>query len=122
MKNMEKSVKLSESQKRILEEGRTEPAFSSQLLEEKRDGTYSCAACDNKVFSSDTKFDSRSGWPSFYDVMANDSIEKNEGTDGRVEVTCAKCGGHLGHVFEDGPKPTGKRFCINGEVLKFSKK
>ena len=119
---MEKNVKLTKSQERVLGGG-TERAFSSDLLEEKRNGTYSCAQCGNELFASDTKFDSGTGWPSFSDVMKNDALKVGMNVLGMgAEVKCAKCSGHLGHLFKDGPKPTGKRFCINGEVLKFAKK
>lgn len=123
LRNMGKSVRsLSESQEKILKGG-TERAFTSDLLEEKRAGTYNCIKCGSKLFSSDTKFDSGTGWPSFSDVMSNDALKVGVNVLGMgAEVKCAKCGGHLGHVFKDGPKPTGKRYCINGDVLKFSKK
>ena len=117
---MEKPVdnNLSFKQLDILENKGTEPAFSSDLLKENRKGVYSCIGCGNEVFSSEAKFDSKSGWPSFFDVIKNGSVKLRK-DDGSIEVACAKCGGHLGHVFSDGPKPTGKRYCINGEVLRF---
>jgi peptide-methionine (R)-S-oxide reductase len=115
---------LSSEQYHILREKGTEPAFSGKLLHNKESGIYSCAACGNHLFSSETKFDSGTGWPSFYDVIKQGNIklqaDKSHGRD-RVEVVCAQCGSHLGHLFEDGPQPTNKRYCINSLALKFAK-
>jgi peptide-methionine (R)-S-oxide reductase len=100
----------------------TERPGSSPLDREKRKGVFMCAACDLPLFSSDTKFDSGTGWPSFYRPMPNavgTSIDRTLLLS-RTEVHCRRCGGHLGHVFEDGPKPTGLRYCMNGVALKFS--
>ena len=113
--------RLSDEEYHILREQGTEPKFSGDLLDRKEDGTYVCAGCGAELFDSDTKFDSKSGWPSFFDA-ADDAVETREDTRHgmrRVEVLCANCGGHLGHVFDDGPDPTGKRYCINSAALDF---
>lgn len=110
----------------ILRKKGTERAFTGKLLNNKEDGAYTCAACGNELFGSDTKFDSGSGWPSFWDPMYQDNIELHEDSAHgmrRIEVTCARCGGHLGHVFDDAPQtPTGQRYCINSAALSFNKK
>ena len=106
---------------RVLRERGTERSGSSPLNTEHRPGTFRCAGCGEPLFSSDTKFESGSGWPSFYQPMP-DAVATHEDTSHfmrRTEVHCAKCGGHLGHVFPDGPKPTGERYCMNGVALKF---
>ena len=105
----------------VLREEGTEPAYSSALNDEKRDGTYHCAGCDLALFESSTKYDSGTGWPSFYDVISGRVETK---TDyfllfPRTEYHCARCEGHQGHVFKDGPKPTGLRYCNNGLALTF---
>lgn len=115
--------KLTPEQYRILREKGTELAGTGTLLHNKETGMYVCAGCGAELFSSDTKFESGTGWPSFSDAMP-DSVElKDDLSHGmhRIEATCKKCGGHLGHVFDDGPKPSGKRYCINSTALGFKK-
>jgi peptide-methionine (R)-S-oxide reductase len=110
---------------KILRKKHTEPAFTGEFLYNKKEGTYVCAGCKNPLFSSKTKFDSGSGWPSFWDIISKANVElKSDYSYGmkRVEVICSRCGGHLGHVFDDGPPPTGKRFCINSLSIDFQEK
>ena len=112
---------LTPAQYAVLRERDTERAFTSPLNEEKRQGVFACAGCDLSLFASETKFDSGTGWPSFYapiDGAVNTDRDYSFGLV-RDEVHCRRCGGHLGHVFDDGPKPTGLRYCINGLALKF---
>lgn len=116
---------LTNEEYQILRKKDTELAFSGKYLNYKKDGMYVCAGCGNPLFSSETKFDSGSGWPSFWDVISKESVElKSDDSFGmkRVEVVCSRCGGHLGHVFDDGPRPTRKRFCINSLGLNFKEK
>lgn len=119
-------AKLTPEQYRVLREKGTEAPFSGTLLHEKDAGDFTCAACGAVVFKSDTKFDSGSGWPSFYDPANTEAVKLIEDTSHgmhRVEVACANCGSHLGHVFNDAPdQPTGMRFCINSVCLDFKKK
>ena len=105
----------------VLRQESTERPFTSKLLDEHRKGMFACAGCDLPAFASETKFDSGTGWPSFFDVMPNAVIKKDDNTlfATRTEVHCRRCGGHFGHVFDDGPKPTGLRYCMNGVALKF---
>ena len=112
---------LTPGQYQVLRKHGTEPPGSSDLNREKRQGRYLCAGCANELFSSDTKYESGSGWPSFWAPVAGAVETSADHSVGmrRIEVHCAHCGGHLGHVFEDGPKPTGLRYCMNGLALKF---
>jgi len=118
--------KLTPEQYSVLRQKDTEKPFSGKLLHNDKTGDYRCAACGQVVFTSDTKFDSGSGWPSFYDPDNTSSVKLKEDTSHgmhRVEVTCAQCGSHLGHVFDDAPnQPTGMRFCINSCALDFKEK
>jgi peptide-methionine (R)-S-oxide reductase len=104
-----------------LREEATERPFTSALLEEHRKGSFNCAGCDLPLYASETKFDSGTGWPSFFDHLPNAIGNKEDNTlfATRNEVHCKRCGGHLGHVFEDGPQPTGLRYCMNGVALTF---
>ncbi|MCB2105902.1 MAG: peptide-methionine (R)-S-oxide reductase MsrB [Rhodobacteraceae bacterium] len=112
---------LSPAQYRVLREEDTERAFTSPLNDEHRDGTFHCAGCDLPLYASATKYDSGTGWPSFWKPLDNAVATRADwGILGRrTEVHCRRCGGHLGHVFNDGPKPTGKRYCMNGLPLTF---
>jgi len=113
---------LDDEEYRILRERGTEPRGTGEFLDKKDDGTYTCAGCGNALFDADTKFDSGTGWPSFYDVIAEGNVETRTDTRhgmSRIEVVCGNCDGHLGHVFQDGPEPTGKRYCINSAALDF---
>jgi peptide-methionine (R)-S-oxide reductase len=117
--------KLSAEQYAVLREGATERAFTGKLLRNKETGTYTCAGCGAPLFSSDSKYDSGSGWPSFFRPVSKDAIlEREDASHGmvRTEVRCASCNGHLGHVFPDGPNPTGQRYCVNSLSLGFEKK
>ena len=115
---------LTPEQYKILREAGTEPPFTGIYNDEKTDGVYRCAACGLELFGSDTKFDSGTGWPSFWDPMEDDNVitrPDNSLMMRRTEVLCGRCGSHLGHVFDDGPNPTGQRYCINSAALRLDK-
>lgn len=129
MKNSDKETdwkeKLSPEEYNILREKWTERAFTGKYWNFFEKGVYKCSGCGQVLFDSDTKFDAGCGWPSFYDVVNNKNVlMKDDFSFGmnRIEVMCSKCGGHLGHVFDDGPQPTGQRYCINSVSIRFEKK
>jgi len=113
---------LSQDQFEVTQNCGTEPPFSGELLYEKRDGIYSCVVCDFALFESEKKYESGTGWPSFYDALEDTISTKEDNSYGmkRIEINCKKCDSHLGHIFPDGPKPTGQRYCVNSLSLTFN--
>ncbi len=115
---------LTPEQYHVLREEGTERAFTGEHAQSKGNGTYLCAGCENPLYSSETKFESGTGWPSFWQPLSPDAVETRDDSRffmRRTEVHCARCGGHLGHVFEDGPEPTGLRYCMNSAAMKLQK-
>ncbi len=119
-----KKSKLTPEQIAVLKDKATEAPFSGKYLYNKDSGVYTCADCGVELFTSETKYDSGCGWPSFFEQIKQNVATRVDNSHGmqRVEIYCKKCGGHLGHIFDDGPQPTGKRYCVNSLSLNFKKK
>jgi methionine-R-sulfoxide reductase len=118
-------AELTPEQYRVLRQAGTERPFTGQFWNHHEDGAYTCAACGTELFRSDAKFDSGCGWPSFFEEAGQGNVERRDDFSHgmhRIEVLCRTCGGHLGHVFPDGPNPTGERYCINSAALNFARK
>ena len=116
--------RLTPLQYKVTQEAGTERAFTGEYWDTKDDGTYHCVVCDTPLFSSETKYDSGSGWPSFWEALDSDAVVRHEDRSHgmvRIEATCANCGAHLGHVFPDGPQPTGERFCMNSASMRLER-
>lgn len=124
MNEEEFKKKLTPEQYKVMREKGTEAPFTGKYVHEKSSGTYMCAACGNPLFASDAKFDSGTGWPSFDQALPGAVEFRHDASGGmeRTEVVCAKCGSHLGHIFDDGPTKTGKRYCMNSVCLNLKKK